>query len=310
MKRRLPPWGPIEAFIAAAQGGSFKDAAGELGLSSAAFSRRIQALEAHVGGKLFNRATPTPTLTIAGERYLRRLHPAYDAVRAACDMLHPGTHDRPLRIGVPQPFAVSWLVDRLPGFHRVAPEIEIVLYTHRGNTDVLGGEADIAVNYGSGNWDGLVSEEMFQLESFAVGPARMSDGRPPPQRLDDIGRYPLLAIDWPANLWRDWLQRVGYAGPAPAREITFDSIQVVYEATAAGMGLALANYPLSEPYLAQGRVQRLFDVEAPLNGSYHLVSTPELLRLSPVQAFWHWFRREALADRRARMRMPGLRRSA
>ena len=76
MKRRSPPWGAIEAFIVAGRRtASFKDAAAQLALSPAAFSRRIQMLEDHVGVKLFNRGGQTPTLTVAGERYLQRLDP-------------------------------------------------------------------------------------------------------------------------------------------------------------------------------------------------------------------------------------------
>lgn len=69
MKRRSPPWGAIEAFIVVGrQTASFKDAAAQLALSPAAFSRRIQQLEDHVGVKLFNRSGQTPSLTVAGER--------------------------------------------------------------------------------------------------------------------------------------------------------------------------------------------------------------------------------------------------
>ena len=63
MAARLPPLGAIEAFAAAARTQSFTEAARELNLTTSAVSRRIAALEAQLGVRLFHRLNRALHLT-------------------------------------------------------------------------------------------------------------------------------------------------------------------------------------------------------------------------------------------------------
>ena len=62
------PLGAIRVFEAAARLGSFTRAAQELGVTQAAVSWQVKALEERLGQSLFRRATREVTLTAAGER--------------------------------------------------------------------------------------------------------------------------------------------------------------------------------------------------------------------------------------------------
>ena len=64
--KRLPPLTAVEAFVQAARLGSVKAAAEALALSSPALTRRIQALERHVGRPLFERVP-----ALLGSRFAR-----------------------------------------------------------------------------------------------------------------------------------------------------------------------------------------------------------------------------------------------
>jgi DNA-binding transcriptional LysR family regulator len=63
-------WDNVRVFLAVARGGQFVAAARRLRLNHATVSRRIAALEAALGAKLFERRTTGATLTSAGERFL------------------------------------------------------------------------------------------------------------------------------------------------------------------------------------------------------------------------------------------------
>lgn len=69
-QRRLPPLNALRAFEAAARGGGFTAAARELGVTPAAVSQHVAALEAHLGVKLFRRLPRGLQLTDAGRAYL------------------------------------------------------------------------------------------------------------------------------------------------------------------------------------------------------------------------------------------------
>src|SRR5690606_40795212 len=119
------PWGAFARLVVAAGLGSVKAAAQEVGVSPSACSRRIQALETHVGARLFDRGDTALRLTKAGRRYLNRLEPGYAAIRAATDWMAPSPGRRPLRVGVSQSFAIGWLLPRLQRFHDAWPDIEV-----------------------------------------------------------------------------------------------------------------------------------------------------------------------------------------
>src|SRR5579864_7432865 len=63
-------WDNVRVFLAVARAGQFVAAAKRLKLDHATVSRRIAALEAAVGAKLFDRRTTGARLTGAGERFI------------------------------------------------------------------------------------------------------------------------------------------------------------------------------------------------------------------------------------------------
>lgn len=65
MPRDLPPTASLRAFVRAARTQSMKRAAAELHVSASALSRQIQALERHLGIRLFQRLNPGLALDAA-----------------------------------------------------------------------------------------------------------------------------------------------------------------------------------------------------------------------------------------------------
>src|SRR6516164_7738656 len=83
--RQAPKLSTIEAFLAAAETGSFRAAAEHLCLSAPAITRRIQALERHSGALLFERRAGGVSLTAAGRELAARVAPAVEEVKAALE---------------------------------------------------------------------------------------------------------------------------------------------------------------------------------------------------------------------------------
>src|SRR5215510_11410195 len=75
--------GAIRVFEAAARLGSFTAAAGELGMTQAAVSWQVKALEKRLDQALFRRLPREVQLTPAGERLARAATEAMTALRSA-----------------------------------------------------------------------------------------------------------------------------------------------------------------------------------------------------------------------------------
>lgn len=306
MRRQAPPLEAVEAFILATRSSSFRDAADRLALSPSAFSRRIQALEAFVGTPLFVREKGSVTLSRIGERYLRTVEPAIDAIRRATVDLQAERGGTALRVVVPQSFAMAWLIGKLPEFQRQFPAVEVELRIGRSVADLRRGHADVAILAGSRSATGLPTSTLAKLEAILVCAPVFANGLPPPAALSDLPNYPRLAVYQPEGIWDHWLDGVGYHGPPLPPPTYHEAHFLMAEAAAAGMGVALAPPILVARLLSEGRLVQPLAEAADVGVDYSLVFADDATRRRTDAAqFGRWLADELAAftaefDRRPR----------
>jgi DNA-binding transcriptional LysR family regulator len=100
MANNKPDLTDLNAFVAVARAGGFREGARAIGSSASGISEAVRRLEAQLGVRLLNRSTRSPTE--AGARLLERLGPALSEVEAA--LVVNVFRDRPtgtLRLNVP-----------------------------------------------------------------------------------------------------------------------------------------------------------------------------------------------------------------
>lgn len=267
--RRLP-LGAMEAFVAVARCGSLAEAAPGIGLTVPALSRRIGQIEAHLGTPLFRRLPRGLALTEAGAAYHAALAPAWEALQQATEAARRRARRRSIRLSVMPSFAALWLLPRLAGFQARHGDIEVEIETSAALVELRARpELDCAIRLGHGPWPGLASEPFLPVHAVPVaGP-----GFPALRRPQDLLRHPLIGTHHQAEFWQEWFAAAGVA-PVPAGGRRFDNLQLVYEAAAAGMGVALGLDGVVQPYLAGGRLRPLLPAPLRLARQFHLVSRP------------------------------------
>ncbi len=294
MLRRSPPLSAIEAFLAAAKAPTFKDAALSLALSPSAFSRRIQALERFVGAPLFDRSGPSSTLNETGARYREAIEDPWEAIGLATAGLREGS--QALRVSASPSLAIAWLAPRLTKL-RERSDIEIRLVISAGTTALRKGEADFAIVGGRAAATDFPSVRLAALDGVVVSAPILCYGRAPPNKLDDISDYERLDVTTPPGVWRHWFTAVGRPTPDGRSSRPFDSLHLMYESAAAGLGVALAVPMASERFLVDGRLRACLPDRASVGASYELASrAPELARRSTVKRFKTWLFEEAAAS--------------
>jgi len=157
---KTPDLSDLNAFLAVATAGGFREAArgGRQGAST--LSEAVRRLEADLGVRLLNRSTRSVTATEAGARLLERLGPALREVDAAIDVVNT-FRDRPtgtLRLNVPIVAARLVLPAILPGFMAAYPDIRVEITAEDSFVDVLAKGCDAGVRY----------EERLEADMIAV----------------------------------------------------------------------------------------------------------------------------------------------
>jgi LysR family transcriptional regulator, glycine cleavage system transcriptional activator len=292
MGRRLPPLNAIRVFEAAARHLSFTRAADELNVTQAAVSHQIKALEEILGVPLFRRLNRALMLTEAGQSYLPPLRDALDMIADATAKLKAGDTVGALTVSTIASFAAKWLLERLPHFQALHPQIDVRLQTTPQVVDFTHHDVDVAIRFGRGGWPDVRSEKLLTEDIFPVCAPRLLEGSRPLRCPADLRHAVLLHDDFLVG-WTMWLQAMGAAEVDAARGPRFTDSALVLQAAVAGQGVALARRVLAADDLAAGRLVRLFDATLPSDLAYYVVAPPQYFDRPKVRAFYEWVCAEA-----------------
>lgn len=232
----------LDAVIAVARRGSFRQAAIDLDVSTTALSNTIAQLEARLESRLFNRTTRSVAITEAGRVFLEQVGPALQDLRAALDAVRSqnagpsGT----LRINAFASAARSALLPLVIEFLQQHPKVHIDLVTEGRLVDIVADGFDFGVRS-----TGLVPNDVIVVpvgppQRYAVvgSPGYFAQHGKPRTPSELLGhqcirvRLPNGAI-FPWYFERDGeVTRLDVNGP-----LTLDESSVVKVAVQAGMGL-------------------------------------------------------------------------
>jgi LysR family transcriptional regulator, glycine cleavage system transcriptional activator len=292
---RLPPFKAIEAFVVVAQALSFTQAAAMLYITVPAISRRIQALEVELGVKLFQRMHHTVALTEAGAAYAARVAPALKQIREAGEVIRPTLRRRlMLKINMPRSFAAHWLLPRLPRFREKHPDIEVELDTATNVVRLDWHDFDLVIGFGKQeDWQGFHCERLVDCIIRPVGsPALLEEVGP--LRADTMERHVFLNCTQFPDMWPEWLGSAGIGDQAmPRRTLMFDDPELLYEAAAGGLGIAVGIDTFVQRYLQDGRLMMAHHHGAASSRSFFLVARATDLTRPPILAFRRWLLAEA-----------------
>lgn len=277
----IPSVPMMRAFAAAGRTLSFTRAAAELGVSQAAVSQQIKALEAELGVALFRRTTRKIELTRAGLLLLPAVSTAFSGIERALDAIR---RDKTvLTLTTTAAFGAKWLAPRLRRFAERHPEIELTVRHTEVPLDLATEEVDLAIRGGQGRWPGLVTERIGPALSLAVAVPGYLESREVFGPAD-LSRATLLHCEDRAD-WRQWLQAAGADRNLAAAGPVFDDEAVLIEAVLAGQGLGLVTWSLVDAEVAAGRLVRAFEQTLPLDYGYYLAYPAGALAQPKVAAF-------------------------
>ncbi|PDT29333.1 LysR family transcriptional regulator [Rhizobium sp. L9] len=259
----------LNAFVAVARAGGFREAARASGSSASFLSEAVRRLEADLDVRLLNRTTRSVVTTEAGKGLLERLGPALTEVEAALDVVNR-FRDRPagsLRLNVPVSAARLVLPAIIPPFLAAYPDIRLEIVAEESFVDVLAAGCDAGIRY-----DERLEQDMIAIPigprhqrfATAASPAYLDrQGRPrhPSELLDHaclLGRFASGALTTPWEYERDGeVVRVEPTGPLIVRVGGATDLSV--DAAIAGTGIICIFEDWLRPHFDSGALEPVLE---------------------------------------------------
>jgi LysR family glycine cleavage system transcriptional activator len=292
--RRLP-MSSLRVFVAAAEQLSFSRAARGLGVTNAAVSMQIRALEEYLRMPLFIRSGHSIKLTGEGARLLPRLRAALEELERAIDEARHDRHAGSLTVSMLASFLQQWLLPRLPDFQRRFPNLDLRIHTSHLLVDFLSSDVQVAVRFGKGSWPKLHAEKLLDEWLVPVCTRQLLERLGPVCHAPDLKRYQLLHSD--TEPWRAWLEGA-VNDEWTARGATFDDSVTVVRAAQAGQGLALARWSLVSREIAEGRLTIASRKIVPMDQGYYFVCPSSYLEVEKVATWRRWLLEQGQASPR------------
>ncbi|MCK9813265.1 LysR family transcriptional regulator [Pseudomonas chlororaphis] len=290
--QRLPPLNAVRAFDAAARLGSYVEASKALHVTQPAIGRHVRLLEEWLGVQLFERTSRGVILTLAGEKYHRKIASALQLIIEAGKELQPKGGERWLRIMVVPGFAKRWLTPRLEALRHLRPGLKFAIEPNSTFTEVDAKSSDLGIAYGL---DGQYAESRATLicpRVFPICTPAYLASIEPLSCPADLLKHELIHFD-DGEWWNMW-----FAANGLEIQLTSDLIYVnndhALSVAESGQGIALANEVLVREELKAGTLVRALEDQVKLE-SYRIL-TPSAVLTADVQWFIQWLKTELEQD--------------
>src|SRR5437763_4503627 len=254
----------VEAFLSVARHRSFRRAAAELRVTPSAMSQAVRALEARIGAALFTRTTRSVGLTEAGERFISRAKPAFEALVAAREAARD-LGQRPtglLRLAVPRAVVPILLEPLIASFCQAYPEVEVEIAASAELVDLAAEGFDAGIRLGQFIAADMVAVRLTPPFPFVVvsSPEYLRrQGRP--ERIDDLRQHACLRMRRSNGSIAPWSFVNGnkpveaiVSGPLIAHDFP-----TILGAAVEGMGLAQVPGPIAAGLATTGKLKRVLE---------------------------------------------------
>ena len=260
----------LEVFTRIVDTGSFTTAAAQLGLSRAAVSKHMMALEDRLGVRLLNRTTRRSSLTEAGTAFYERcrqlLAELEDAEQEAGQAaLRPRGV---LKVNAPMSFGIRHLAAALPDYLSAFPEVTVDLALNDRVVDLVDEGFDVAIRIRRLDDSSLIARRLAPCRRVVCAAPSYLAARGEPRTPAELAGHDCLAYTYSAT--GDVWEFTGPDGPETVRikgRLRANNGDALGSAAVAGYGIIIQPTFIVSEQLAAGALRAI------LTG-YRLGETP------------------------------------
>ena len=286
------------AFIRVVEEGSFTGAAETLQIPKTTISRRVQALERHLGAQLLHRTTRKLRLTEAGSAYFEQCSPILHQLAAGEDAVHQ-IHGQPrgwLRVTLPYSFGVAWIAPLIAGFCLRYPDVRLELLESHVPFDMYKEDVDIALRLGALPDSTLIAKKFGSFGTAIYASPRYVQLHGEPSGPEELKKYATLSLHQARS-------ETGYTWPLQKRGrkprhypinplIVASDPALILDAARDGQGLILAMDASMEQDVKAQRLRRILPSWEGPPQDLHALFPGERLPPPKVRAFVEYLREQ------------------
>ncbi len=184
----------IQVFCRIVELGTFAAVAREMNLSAMMISKYVAQLEKSLGVVLINRTTRSLTITEAGQSYYNRskqlLEDFKDLDESTAQM--GNTVKGNLKINAPIDFGGIYMVPAIEAYHRIYPEVKIMMTLDNKPVNLRHGSYDIAILVTDTLDPGVVAKKITKTELCTYASPEYLAKNGTPKNLTELTRHRCL----------------------------------------------------------------------------------------------------------------------
>jgi DNA-binding transcriptional LysR family regulator len=253
----------LESFVRSAELGGFSAAARRLGLTPAAVSRNVAALEVNLKLRLFHRSTRSLTLTEAGERFLIAMRDHLEGLQGAIAEISNEQAEPAgiLKVSLSPAFGIEYVLPMLPDFMKRYPLVRPEWMFENRQVDLVGEGYDAAVGGGFELASGVVARVLAPAHLVAVASPAYINGRvlpADPAGLAGLDGIVMKSINTGRIPQRQMRNAAGEVQPVDLTPgIVVNDPAAMRKAALLGLGVTLLSKPDALAHLDSGELIRL-----------------------------------------------------
>lgn len=253
MTKTMPSLNALRALDAVARHGGVRAAADHLGVVPGAVRQQMTTLEDQLGLPLFHRDRGRLTPNASGQRLADAVAVAFGIIARAAEELSSKGHRHRLRLGVPMPMAVDWLMPRMGQLQQDLSTLDVDVVpvdVRRALSEMPELDALIV----GGEYRPLPDVDATPFMDDAFGPVHVPGlgvaGGPA-----DLwhGMAALVATDV-GYLWDDWFHESGQAPIRFVKRLEMADLTLALSAARHGLGVTIAPLAAVRSDIEQGRL--------------------------------------------------------
>lgn len=301
-RKILPPLSSLLPFEATARLGSVTKASEELGLTQAAISKQIKALEGDLSVTLFERRNRAVYLTDVGRELQAIVSSALESIAGYARDIRDRQDEGEIVLYAQVCEGVNWLIPRMYKFYQSNPNIDVrVSVSTRPMTEALE-RFDLALQSSQRDRGNAIEAFSVPDEVFPVCSPSYMDVAGAPLSQDHFGKYRLLHLkvspqDWVE--WDDWLDQMGIGISVGYQGTVYDNYSMMLQAAIEGHGIALGWRRTTEHLLNSGALIRPFDDRFQLTDGLSLYYPAGAKMRDDARTLMRWLKGEFSAPPRA-----------